>query len=183
MAEISFGIISNAVRFFTGFWEYYKKRPNIKITIGYATHQEVSKEPAAVMDVPKIITIKDDPPIAIITLTNIGYLPAELEELHIIAQGQDIQLYYTSNSVYGCLGAGSEVIKPPEEFNKYNSDDGILGTLGSCKRYRAKVRAGLFFYGISDIYVVDTTGNRWSVDKKELDLFMIEWNELRDILS
>ena len=174
-------------------WELYKKRPNIKFDIGYATTQETSQEASS--SLPKV-TIKKDYTAVIITLTNIGYMPAELKELRAVIQGQDLLLQYSTVFSFGSIPVKRSysgysrnpiIRQQPGKFvtlnggvYDYNSSDGPLKTLQPHKQHAIKVKNELFSSGIDDIYVTDTIGNKWSIDKKDLDSFMEEWNEARN---
>lgn len=89
-------------------------------------------------------------------------MSAELEKIRVIISGKDVTLqrspYYEQSSYY-----------------YYHSEGETLGRLDSHKKYIITVRRELFSKQIDDIYIMDTVGKKWSIDKEDLDKFKKEY--------
>ena len=151
---ISSSIITRIISFLKSFLEFYRNRPNIRITIDFDSQEAIQGN--SVYKYVRYKYIK-------LTFTNIGYMSAELEKIRVIISGKDVTLqrspYYEQSSYY----------------YYYHSEGETLGRLDSHKKYIITVRRELFSKQIDDIYIMDTVGKKWSIDKEDLDKFKKEY--------
>lgn len=182
--EISFGMISGVFRFLTGLWEYVQKRPNIRIEIDYSRRQEISDKSVAVMDLPRIKTVVD-PKVVVITLTNIGHLPAVISELGVVIKEQKIILTRVPPGPVASNYVGGVTIRSSIQIaNLYQfASSTELEQIDFHKQFKAEVWAALFDFGVDDVYVKDTIGNEWSIEPKLLKRFYVEYDKDNPILN
>lgn len=186
---IVMGMLMNVGKLAINVWELLKKRPNIRFDIGYPTKQETTQDITSVLHV---TSIKDYDMVEI-TLTNVGCMPAALKELKVVIQGKDISLCYSTEfSFFGIphktkYFSSSYGLRIRENtggvrtlnggIGDYNSGKGPLKTLNPQEQHIIKIKNELFSYDIDDIYITDTIGNKWSINKKSLNSFKKEWKE------
>lgn len=171
-------MISGVFRCLTGVWEYVKKRPNIRIELDYSRRQEISDEPVAVMALPRIKTVVG-PKVVVITLTNIGHLPAVICELGVVIKGQKITLTRVPPGPVSSNYVSTVIIRSSIKLaNLYQfASPTELEQIDFHKQFKAEVWAALFDFGVDDVYVKDTVGNEWSIEPKLLKRFYVEYDK------
>lgn len=154
---------------------YYRKKNkgNIVIAIDYVRQKITSNKPTAVVDLP-ILEEKIDPLLVEITLRNKGKEPVIVDRFGIVVNTKEVILehctpfYYTSTRPNDSIHGG---------FNELQYIGDRLDKIEGLHKVKVQLKASLFLRNVKNIFIVDTLGNRWLLDKNSLDKFYVEFNE------